>query len=89
MSDGAAELPGFPAEVEGSDEGESMFRAGPGLWVNGKEILHPDAPGHFDVRLTRRVIREAQGPPGRGRAGASASLGQTFSLTEEDQVCIM
>ena len=22
------------------------------------QILHPDAPGHFDVRLTRRVIRE-------------------------------
>ncbi len=35
-----------------------MFRHGPALWVNGKEILHPDAPGRFDVRLTRRVIRE-------------------------------
>ena len=35
-----------------------MFTHGPALWVNGTEILHPDVPGHFDVRLTRRVIRE-------------------------------
>ena len=42
-------------------DGLPGFRAGPALWVNGKESLHPDAPGHFDVRLTRRVIRELKG----------------------------
>lgn len=58
MSDGAPGLPEFLADVEGTQRGESMFSSGPALWVNGKEILHPDAPGRFDVRLTRGVIRE-------------------------------
>jgi hypothetical protein len=38
-----------------------MSGTGPALWVDGKEVLHVDAGGSYDVRLTRAVIRELKG----------------------------
>ena len=50
-------LPAALAAIEGVDEGESAFRDGPALWVNGKEIAHFDGPDVVDIRLTAAVIR--------------------------------
>jgi len=50
---------GFPEDVFNIPdvvESPSMFGDKPALWVNGKEIAHPDAEDVFDVRLTRTVI---------------------------------
>lgn len=44
--------------IDGVVESPSMFSDRPALWVDGKEIAHRDADGSYDVRLTRRVIRE-------------------------------
>jgi hypothetical protein len=38
-------------------ESESAFQAGPGYWVNGREIAHLDDGDVVDLRLTRDVIR--------------------------------
>jgi hypothetical protein len=51
-------LPARLLEVEGVEESPSMFGDKPALWVNGREIAHADAPGVYDVRLTRRVVSE-------------------------------
>jgi hypothetical protein len=44
-------------EIEGVVEGESAFRDGPALWVNGKEIAHFDGDDIIDIRLTASLIR--------------------------------
>lgn len=44
--------------IDGVVESPSMFSDRPALWVNGKEIVHRDAGGSYDVRLTRQVIRQ-------------------------------
>ncbi len=43
--------------IDGVIEGESAFKDGPALWVNGKEIAHFEADRAIDVRLTRAEIR--------------------------------
>jgi len=58
VSERADALPAVLADVAGVAEGESAFVDGPALWANGKEILHRDSGGHYDVRLTRAVIRD-------------------------------
>jgi hypothetical protein len=45
------------AAIDGVEEGESAFKAGPGLWVNGKEIAHFDDEEVIDIRLTAPLIR--------------------------------
>jgi hypothetical protein len=45
------------AAIGGVDVGESVFGAGDGYWVNGKEIAHFDDDDVIDVRLTRIEIR--------------------------------
>jgi Family of unknown function (DUF5519) len=54
-------LPDVVVGLEGAELGESMFGAGPALWVDGKEVLHRDADNSYDLRLTRAVIRELKG----------------------------
>lgn len=44
--------------IDGVVESPSMFSDRPALWVNGKEIVHKDADDVYDVRLTRKVIRQ-------------------------------
>jgi hypothetical protein len=43
--------------IEGVVEGDSAFKAGPGFWVNGKEIAHFEGDHAIDLRLTRAEIR--------------------------------
>jgi hypothetical protein len=43
--------------IDGVIEGESAFKDGPALWVNGKEIAHLEGERGIDVRLTRAEIR--------------------------------
>jgi len=50
-------LPSVLLTIPGSVVAPSSFVDGPALWVNGKEILHRDADGPYDIRLTRSVIR--------------------------------
>jgi hypothetical protein len=45
------------AAIEGVVEAESAFKAGPGLWVNGKEIAHFEDEEVIDIRLTAPLIR--------------------------------
>jgi hypothetical protein len=51
-------LPSYVLGIEGTEQGGSKFVPGPALYVNGMEILHLDSSGRFDLRLTRRVVRE-------------------------------
>jgi hypothetical protein len=44
-------------QVDGVIEGESAFKDGPALWVNGKEIAHFEDEHAIDLRLTRAEIR--------------------------------
>jgi hypothetical protein len=43
--------------IGGVIEGESAFKDGPALWVNGKEIAHFESEHVIDLRLTRAEIR--------------------------------
>jgi hypothetical protein len=43
--------------IDGVAEGESVFKAGPGFWVNGTEIAHFEDASAIDLRLTRAQIR--------------------------------
>ena len=43
--------------IDGVVESESMFSERPALWVNGKEIVHRNDNGAYDVRLGRQAIR--------------------------------
>jgi hypothetical protein len=43
--------------IDGVIEGESAFKDGPALWVNGKEIAHFEGERAIDLRLTRAEIR--------------------------------
>ncbi len=43
--------------IDGVIEGESAFKDGPALWVDGKEIAHLEGERSIDVRLTRAQIR--------------------------------
>jgi hypothetical protein len=43
--------------IDGVIEGESAFKDGPALWVNGKEIAHLEGERAIDLRLTRAEIR--------------------------------
>lgn len=43
--------------IDGVTESASSFEDRPALWVNGTEVVHEDAGGAYDVRLTRNVIR--------------------------------
>jgi hypothetical protein len=45
------------AGLDGVIESESMFKAAPAYWVNGKEVAHFDGDGVIDIRLTRALIR--------------------------------
>ncbi|MGO9341135.1 MAG: luciferase family protein [Acidimicrobiales bacterium] len=45
------------AAIDGVEEGESAFKEGRGLWVNGKEIAHFDEDDVIDIRLTAALIR--------------------------------
>ncbi len=40
----------------------SRWVDGLSVWVRGKEVLHYDAPGMIDIRLTRRLIRDLESP---------------------------
>jgi hypothetical protein len=44
-------------QIDGVIEGESAFKDGPALWVNGKEIAHFEGEHAIDLRLTRAEIR--------------------------------
>jgi hypothetical protein len=44
-------------QIDGVIEGESAFKDGPALWVNGKEIAHFEGERAIDLRLTRAEIR--------------------------------
>jgi Family of unknown function (DUF5519) len=44
-------------QIDGVIEGESAFKDGPALWVNGKEIAHFEGERAIDLRLTRGEIR--------------------------------
>jgi hypothetical protein len=44
-------------QIDGVIEGESAFKDGPALWVNGKEIAHFESEHAIDLRLTRAEIR--------------------------------
>jgi hypothetical protein len=44
--------------IPGMLEGESVFSAGPGYWVNGKQVAHFIDAERLDLRLTKPVIRE-------------------------------
>lgn len=44
-------------QIDGVIEGESVFKDGPALWVNGKEIAHFEGEHAIDLRLTRAEIR--------------------------------
>lgn len=44
--------------VDGVVEGGGAFSDVPAGWVDGTEIVHRDADGTLDLRLTRAVIRE-------------------------------
>jgi len=72
----AWELPSWLWKIEGADRGEAMFGGGAAVWVDGREILHRDADGRFDLRLTRQAIRELRprlGADPRVRLRASTS----------------
>jgi hypothetical protein len=45
------------SQIDGVIEGESVFKDGPALWVNGKEIAHFESEHAIDLRLTRAAIR--------------------------------
>lgn len=47
-------------EIEGVVESSSIFADRPALFVDGTEIAHEGADGAYDIRLTRRVIRETR-----------------------------
>jgi hypothetical protein len=44
-------------QIDGVIEGESAFKDGPALWVDGKEIAHLEGERAIDLRLTRAEIR--------------------------------
>jgi hypothetical protein len=44
-------------QIDAVVEGESSFKDGPALWVNGKEIAHFEGERAIDLRLTRAEIR--------------------------------
>jgi Family of unknown function (DUF5519) len=43
--------------IEGVAESDSVFKTGPGFWVNGTEIAHFEGTGAIDLRLTKAEIR--------------------------------
>jgi hypothetical protein len=43
--------------IDGVIEGESAFKDGPALWVNGTEVAHFEGERAIDLRLTRAEIR--------------------------------
>jgi hypothetical protein len=43
--------------IDGVVESESVFKTGPGFWVNGTEIAHFEGTSAIDLRLTRTEIR--------------------------------
>ena len=44
--------------IDGFVEGESVFSAGAGYWVNGKQVAHFMDDTVLQLRLTRGVIRD-------------------------------
>jgi hypothetical protein len=52
-----SDLPAKLAGIDGVDVSESVFKAGLGYWVNGKEIAHVESDTVIDIRLTRAAIR--------------------------------
>jgi Family of unknown function (DUF5519) len=53
--------------IDGVVESDSVFKNGPGFWVNGTEIAHFEGASALDLRLTRAEIRarraELRGDP--------------------------